>query len=289
MSSSWSRSAPSGCSPPGHSKARLAFRLRSRRPATGAPGRPQLNDRHAGGTIVVIGSGPQLAAVSDDSLDRLASFPTIGVNKVFFRIRPTYFLSAYVGEIMLALPRIPEAMLLHMRPFYAPPLLPGVVPLRRKTFQEGMGLPRRLKGKPTLLTRRNVALGATHLAYAMGASRIVFLGVEQRNQLHFWSFDGTLRNEIRAALIARGDPDILRIDHPYASLARDLSAVNAAPEDCMEPFFSVDHTPTFSAYFEILKRNSVDVVATTADSVVADAGARVVPLEEILAMKTNLR
>jgi hypothetical protein len=57
----------------------------------------------------------------------------------------------------------------------------------------------------------------------------------------------------------------------------------------MEPFFSVDHTPTFSAYFEILKRNSVDVVATTADSVVADAGARVVPLEEILAMKTDLR
>lgn len=241
-------------------------------------------DRHAGETVFVVGSGPQLAAVRDSGLERLRSFTTIAVNKVFFRLRPTYFLSAYVGEVMLAAGRTPETTLLHMRPVLAPALVPGAIPLQRRMYEPGMDLPRRLDPAcPTLLTRFNVALGATHLAYAMGARRIAFIGVEQRNQLHFWNFDEDVRLEIRAALVARGDPDLLRVDHPYASLAHDLAAVDRSREDCLQPFYTVDHTPTFRAYFDILARNGVDVVATTAESVVADAGARVVRLDDLLA------
>jgi hypothetical protein len=51
----------------------------------------------------------------------------------------------------------------------------------------------------------------------------------------------------------------------------------------MKPFYSVDHAPTFAAYFDILRDNGVDVVATTAESVVADAGAQVMSLDDVLA------
>lgn len=51
----------------------------------------------------------------------------------------------------------------------------------------------------------------------------------------------------------------------------------------MQPFYKIDHAATFRAYFDILARNGVDVVATTPDSVVADAGAWVIPLEDVLA------
>jgi len=242
-----------------------------------------LDDRHVGETVFVVGSGPQLATVRGRALERLQSLTTIAVNKVFFRLNTTYFLSAYVGEIMLAARRAPATTLLHMRPVLAAALVPGAVPLRRDLFEPGMDLPRRLDPAcPTLLTRFNVALGATHLAYALGARRIAFVGVEQRNQLHFWNFDEDARLEIRAALVERGDPDLLRIDHPYASLAHDLAAVDRSHDDCLRPFYTVDHTPTFRAYFEILARNGVDVVATTAESVVADAGARVARLEDVL-------
>ena len=54
----------------------------------------------------------------------------------------------------------------------------------------------------------------------------------------------------------------------------------------MQPFYKIDHTPTFRAYFEILARNGVDVVATTPESVVADAGARVIPLDDVLTSGT---
>jgi hypothetical protein len=242
------------------------------------------DDRHAGETVFVVGAGPQLATVRDRALERLHAVTTIAVNKVFFRFRPTYFLSAYVGEVLLAARRTPGSTLLHMRPVLEPSLVPGTIPLKREVFEHGMDLPRRLDPvSPTLLTRFNVALGATHLAYVLGARRIVFVGVEQRNQLHFWNFDEETRLDIRAALVDRGDPDLLRVDHPYASLAHDLAAVDRSPDDCMQPFYAVDHTPTFRAYFDILARNGVDVVATTAESVVADAGARVVCLDDVLA------
>lgn len=243
-----------------------------------------LNDKHAGATVFVIGAGPQLATLKPEQVQRLESQPTIAVNKVFYRIRPWYFLSAYIGEVMLAMHRIPDSTLLHMRPTYTPPLLPGIVSLQRNTFEPGMDLPRRLGvEQPAIFTRMNVALGATHFAYIMGARQIVYLGVEQRDQLHFWHFDEVSRGVIREDLLSRGDPDILRIDHEYASLSHDLSSLDRPMADCMKPFFSVDHTPTFAAYFDILRRNEVDVIATTAESVVADAGARVVPLDDILA------
>lgn len=243
-----------------------------------------LNGRHRGETIFIIGSGPQLASVREDLLDKLNQMTTIAVNKAFFMVRPKYFLSAYIGEILLAVQQSRRTTILHMRPVYEPPLVQHVVPLRRVTFEPGMELTPALDALcPTLMTRLNVALGATHLAYVMGAQRIVFVGVEQRNQLHFWNFNEKARQKILIALIERGDPEILKIDHPYATLARDLASVNRPSSECMGPFFHIDHTPIFKAYFDILLRGGIEVIATTAQSVVADAGARVVPLEEAFA------
>jgi hypothetical protein len=243
----------------------------------------ELDSKHLGETIFVIGSGPQLASLSQSTLAKLEKLTTIAVNKVFYQFRPTYFLSAYIGEVLLAAKRVPESTLLHMRPIYESPLVTGVIPLKRMQYENGMSIPRNFgDDSPTLLTRFNVALGATHLAYILGAKRIVYLGVEQRNRLHFYNFDEELRQKICSDLMELGDPEILRVDHPYASQANALAYMNLSIEECMQPFYSIDHTPTFRSYFEILAKNGVDLVATTKESVVADAGARVECLDEII-------
>lgn len=250
--------------------------------------RVRLNDRHVGATVFVIGAGPQLGLLDERHIEALESNVTIAVNKTFYRLRPTYFLSAYIGEIMLAVRRAPRATHLHMRPSKAPPLIPGIHSIRRREFQPDVGLPRRVDPvDPVLDTKFNVALAATHLAYVMGASRVVFVGVEQRNLLHFWHTHPALRDRIRADVLERGDPDVLRVDHPHAGLANDLAALDRSPQECMRPFFDLDHAPTFAAYFRILSAAGVDVVSTTAESVVADAGARVVSLEEVFGSGRN--
>lgn len=232
--------------------------------------------------MFVLGSGPQLATVTRSQRRELESRISIAVNKVFYVVKPTYFLSAYIGEVMLAAQRIPQSTLLHMRPVYEPPLMPGILSLKRELFSEHVGLPPRFsEPEPTLFTKFNVALGATHLAYILGAARIVYVGVEQRDQLHFYNFDDRIRRTIRADIISRGDPPILCIDHPYPSMANALAALDRPREDCQRPF-ARDHRPTFVEYFRILRDAGVDLVATTRQSVVADAGARILSLDAAL-------
>ena len=232
--------------------------------------------------MFVLGSGPQLAAITRSQRRKLESRISIAVNKVFYLVRPTYFLSAYIGEVMLAARRISDSTLLHMRPAYEPPLMPGILPLKRDMFSEQLGLPPRfVEPEPVLFTKFNVALGATHLAFILGAARIVYVGVEQRDQMHFYNFDDRIRRRIRADIISRGDPPILCIDHPYPTMANALAALDRPREDCQRPF-ARDHRATFVEYFRILRDAGVDVVATTRESVVADAGARILSLDAAL-------
>lgn len=242
----------------------------------------ELNERHAGQTVFVLGSGPQLAAITRSQRRKLESRISIAVNKVFYLVKPTYFLSAYIGEVMLAARRIPDSTLLHMRRVYEPPLIPGILPLKRDMFSEQLGLPPRfVEPEPVLFTKFNVALAATHLAFILGAARIVYVGVEQRDQLHFYNFDERIRRRIRADIISRGDPPILCIDHPYSSMANALAAIDRPMDDCRRPF-ARDHRPTFAEYFRILRGNGVDVIATERESIVADADARVLSLDAAL-------
>ena len=99
------------------------------------------DDRHTVQTVFIKGSGPLLVTLQPRLLELLQSLTTIAVNKVFFKLRRTYFLSAYVGEVMLAARRIPDFALLHIRPVFELALTRGAIPLKRERFEPGMVLP----------------------------------------------------------------------------------------------------------------------------------------------------
>lgn len=242
-----------------------------------------LNGRHRGETVFIVGAGPQLGGLGADAIRRLADRVTIGVNLTFYVVPPRYFLSAYVGQVILARHRSPESLALHMRRQYASPLWPGVVPLRREVFDDAMDLPARLEPpEPTVRTRSNVVLGATHLAFILGARRIVYIGVEQRNQLHFWHLRPELLPVMREDVEILRDVPFLAVDHPYASFANAVAKLERTAEECAGPFYAESHEGTFRTYFRILREAGVSIVSTARDSVVSDAGAEFVPLDEVL-------
>lgn len=243
-----------------------------------------LNGRHHGETVFIVGAGPQLAAVTDAQVQQLATRPAIGVNLTFYRLPTRYFLSAYIGQAMLARLRMPSATVMHMRPVYERALSPGILPLRREAFDASAGLSKALSGpEPTLFTLRNVALGATHLAYVLGARRIAYIGVEQRNRLHYWHLKPEVLPAMRADVELLRDVPFLTADHPYSTYESLVAKVNRSAEESMGPFWKESHEPTFRDYFAILRAAGVSVVSTSADSVVRDAGADFVPLDELLA------
>lgn len=243
-----------------------------------------LNGRHRGETVFIIGAGPQLGGLGPDLIGRLADRVTIGVNLTFYVVPPRYFLSAYIGQVILARHRSPESLTLHMRRRYATPLWPGVVPLKREVFEDATDLPDRFDPPvPTLLTRKNVVLGATHLAFILGARRIVYIGVEQRNQLHFWHVRPEPLPVMREDLDILRDVPFLAIDHPHATYASAVAKLERTAEECAVPFYVESHEETFRTYFRILREAGVSIVSTARDSVVCDAGAGFVPLDEVLA------
>lgn len=245
----------------------------------------ELNGRHSGETVFVIGAGAQLGELSDEQVSELEKRVSIGVNWTIYKVAPTYFLSAYIGQIRLAqVADEPKTCLLHMRPVYERPLLPGVIPLRRRPYLLGKGLPRRFaEPEPVLFTRRNVVLAASHLALILGARRIVFVGVEQRNRLHFFQLDPAARTRLEKAVDELQGFPLLGIDHPYESCERLRQALAVPREEAERtPFYEQNHLETFRAYVEELDRHGVEVLSAARDSVVVDAGARYVALDSVL-------
>lgn len=244
----------------------------------------ELNGRHRGETVFIVGAGPQLASVTDTQARELERRAAIGVNLTFYRVRTRYFLSAYIGQAMLARLRMPSSTVMHMRPVYEPPLSPAIMPLRRCNFDRSVGLTSALAApEPTLFTLRNVALGATHLAHVLGARRIAYVGIEQRNQLHYWHLMPQLVPAMQRDIESLRDVPFLTADHPYATYESLVRKIARMADESMLPFWKDSHEPSFREYFSILRAAGVSVVSTSPDSVVRDAGADFVPLEQILA------
>jgi hypothetical protein len=137
--------------------------------------------------------------------------------------------------------------------------------------------------EPTLYTKRNVALAASHLALIMGAQRVVYVGIEQRNAIHFYDTDPTTRAAIRADLETMPDRDLCHRDHPNASfdvLVERLQTPAATLQ--AQPFYETDHTPVFRDYLTELAALGVEAFSTIPNSVTVDAGAVYRPLGDLL-------
>lgn len=243
-----------------------------------------LNGRHAGETIFILGSGPQLGDLTAEQRAALSGRVTIGVNRTQYVQPPTYFLSAYPSEVLLAQVHPADMTLIHMRPEYGAPVIRGAITLQRRGFPSSPVLPTRLEDVPPyVVTYRNVALGATNLAMIMGAARIVYVGVEQQSAVHYYDTRADLRARILQDLTGIASKDVFTLDHPHATFEHFRTTLLKEPEPmAAEEFWPFSFAPTFRAYFEQIRRHGVEPVATLRESVGFEAGASLQSLDEAL-------
>jgi hypothetical protein len=243
------------------------------------------NRRYVGRPIFIIGAGPQLSSISPTTFRRLEAEVTIGVNWTTYKLSPTFFLSAYIHHVMIAQLTAPESILLHMRPAYKPPLIPGIIPLKRKRFEPGLDTLSQefVPPEPTLSTRNNVALAATHFAHILGAGCIIYVGVEQRNKVHFFHSEPDTTNRIRAGIDRVYSTPMTDPEHPYATHSKLVRLLGTSANELEQaPFYKQDHVGTFKAYFDILRARGCRIISTVESSVTVDAGAEYQPLEAVL-------
>lgn len=244
----------------------------------------ELNDKEADKTIFIIGAGPQLAELTSTQIEALNNRVTIGLNRTNYKLKLKYFLSGYTTESFLARRRDPNLIIVTPRPQFSLPLVEGTIAIKQGEFNEGVGLPRSFtRPVPILHTRLNAALSAAHLALILGAKKIVFVGVEQRSEVHYYNIEENIRDEIIK------DYRVV-LDENLADPLYDYTAYKDSIEYLMIPlekfqknaYYTVDHAQTFKSYLEELQRHGIETISTREESVVSDAGARYVSLDQVL-------
>ncbi len=254
-----------------------------------------LNDREKGKRIFIIGSSPQLNELTERQIQLLENEVTIGVNRVQYKIKPKYFISAYPSEILLGLKRSPSSTFIHIRPVNESifPDKKNIITIKREIFNPSIGLPRYLLSKdPILYTKLNVALASTHLALILGASEIIFIGIEMKNVTpyaqHFYDFDPHILRLLFEDLKEIKDYPYFNIDHSYSTyefhlerLGRPLTQLN------YQTSRKENHLESFQNYFQILKNYGINIIATKKDSITYEAGASYCSLFDLLFQEGN--
>jgi hypothetical protein len=162
----------------------------------------------------------------------------------------------------------------------------GVIPMRTNTAKKAVPI-EFADRHPVVRTCGNVSLAATHLAIAMLPKRIVFIGVEMKNGLHFFSLDDELRRKITADVLEDHDATVGK------GLAKDICLLRealASADKCRaRPFYppgfwmSLDKfKDQFRKYWAAAENAGIEIVNVSKNSVLSDMGVDFIPPEEVL-------
>ena len=246
-----------------------------------------LEGAHRGNTIFVIGSGPGLGSYSADILEKVGRRVCIGVNRTQYLVKLTYFMSSYLSENLLAKVVDPQVYAIHTRPVLEPPMVSGINTIKR-VYSEDSSLFRSNfdPTNPCLYTRDNVIFLATNMALIMGAKNIVYVGCEQRNGLHFYNTNDEILNRIiidMCKVITEYGPNLGR-DHSYEFPLRIMRSLTTNAETLRSsPFYTIDHSKLLREWLDRLALEfAVKVYSCSQDSVITDAGAEFIELEQAL-------
>jgi hypothetical protein len=212
-----------------------------------------------------------------------------------------YFMSLYAQESALAV-RVGNSRAVIHACSAAAPVVPGTIATFKRQYEHDRGLPRRFDAmRPTLYTSHNSAFMATHLALIMGARRIVYIGVEQHLNEHFYDHDRALRERMIADLGSINAKGLCDLDGERLNYEESVEYLRSLPaEDADQPYWHAsqggkvfpepywDGSPTgvVSLYFEELDRYGIEPIATSRNSIIYGAGARYVDLDEALGTAT---
>jgi hypothetical protein len=274
------------------------------------------NDKHLGETIYIVGSAPSVNKISKEQLEFFKDKTVIGVNFVHSKFKDlSYIVTGHIDSLAYALEytRQDIPIFCHKSPHtaYATEVWNNDRVVEVFDLNALPPLPRHADERSNIYGSISILLSATHLAYMMGAAKIVFIGFEERSQLHFYNVDRRLENEIisniEKLLESRKywnpthySPDWRGISNKinvHAALEVTLNKTvgvphyqpqfNRSKQDLIStPFGTVEgqvqRTQYFAAYVQDLNRNGVQTLAIAEQGICLDANCDKISLEEII-------
>lgn len=264
------------------------------------------NDAHKGETIYVLGSSPSLNNLGQKEKEYLKDKVTIGVNLTCEALPSLkYVISAHIVNAVYAFeffkkdvpvfvdygsPRKVQAFS-YMEDFFwnddrivkflsSPPRLP--------LFKKNNLNDSALNGNTSIL------LLATHLAYIMGASKIVYMGFEELICAHYWNDNRELENKIKKNIesILESKKYFSKIFYDNAphcipfnvhkefeliigKVKPEVSYFDLSEEEYNKPFITASCTKNiknFQQYVKFLNESGIETETLSTDGITIQAG-----------------
>lgn len=250
----------------------------------------KLVQAHRGADIFVIGAGGSLRDHLPYLDFALSDNVVIGVNRTCYATSLTYFISAYLSEIYLAVAKSNRTIAFHCRPHIYQPPNDSIISVRRSSADNFDAVDRMVDlQEPTLVTRSNVFFLASHLAIVLGAARIIYIGFDMNNKAHFYNYDEELKKKMFEDIVALQPLwHQFGADHPYESPYEMMKAL-FADHDSLEssPFYVFDHAPYISKFVGRARELGVEMLSCSESGVLNRIGLRHFNLQEKVAEKAR--
>jgi hypothetical protein len=255
-----------------------------------------LNNRESGKTAIIVGAGPGL----NDHFNKLGSIPnsfTIGLNYTAAKVPIHYYIASY--EVLHVLMRnlsqchhnvTPIQLLSYNRKKglkqSAPNGLKGIytIPYRvPKNSLSKSDVPVELSNNdPYLMTKRNQAFLATGLAHILGCSKIIYVGVEQNSNAHFYNYCEDSKNKIIQQLeIIKASRETIDVSHSYATVDSLIDKIKFDREVVeSKPFYESSHEKLMTDLFKVLYSRGIEIETLDKESIAKRAGAKFLSLDQ---------
>lgn len=252
-------------------------------------------DKHKDKTIFILGNSNELNELTEDQIKDLEeNHVTIGVNYSHMKIKSNYMITGHMSHVVYAkeYPNINNTIF--FQTYTNNPVFSGLENVETIFCDYGNG--DTMKKQPLRVEGcTNISISASHLAYLMGASRVVYLGFNQKNLLHFYDTDIELREKILSNIknvrnklnLNQYSPSVQRqktsILHDYnMHVGHMLPIEELQKRHWTSRPNNVDNIKILTSMFDTMKSNGIEVVSTCEESIMTDSGATYIPIKDIL-------
>jgi len=242
-------------------------------------------DMYRGKTIVIVGCGYSINNLSEYDMSLINACCSIGTNQSYIKIKSNYYMSGHFHHTAMQHKFGNGDMCFFQgepHNFFDSDEYSDVTTLTNINVVGDYGwLPKITDSNFKLVGAEQIAFSATHMAYILGAKRIVYVGFDFSAQGHFYNNNDVLL-------------DILKENSKY--LMDNYYGINSFINEDIDDFFrlnfdanininkfrnSTDIINKFKYYIDTLKRNDIEVYSIH-DNVLIDIGATKINIEDII-------
>jgi len=272
------------------------------------------NNKHLGETIYIVGCAPHVNDLTSKQVESLRNKTVICVNHSFLKIEhPTYITTGHVDLMAYALEYTHKKILIFAHKSENTKSIEQIWNNQRVIpmwdLNPSVPLPRFIDEKNNINGSTSSTLSATHLAYIMGASKIIYVGFEETSQLHFYNTDKNIEAQmlsniekllvskkywnpnnytnswqgIRSKIDVHSAFDVVlnrcqNAPDRQANLNRTIEDLKNSP---FERAGCEQNTSNFSNYVSDLNKNGVETFTVALEGITIEAGCKQIDLHKI--------